>query len=103
VIAANGRGDYWTKAFAHADDKQAADGAAVLTYEQAANKARALARGDANAAADAPVTITEAIDGYEADLLGRGRDGYVTTCQNILRRSRCLRSPASSCARGATG
>jgi hypothetical protein len=49
VIAANGRSGYWTKAFAHADDKQKPDGAAVLTYEQAANRARALARGDANA------------------------------------------------------
>jgi hypothetical protein len=57
VIAADGKGGYWTKAFAHADDSKArADGVDVLTYEQAAAKARALARGDANAAADRPVT-----------------------------------------------
>jgi hypothetical protein len=79
VIASNGKGGYWTDAFAHADDKQAADGSAVLSYEQAANKARALARGDANAAADRPVTIAEALDAYEADLQARGRDGYNAT------------------------
>src|SRR5262249_38343886 len=61
VIASKGDGTYWTDAFAHADDKQAADGQKVLTYEQAALRARALARGDANAAADRPATISEAI------------------------------------------
>jgi len=64
------------KAIGHADDKQRADGAAVLNYEQAANKALALARGDANAAADKPVSISEAIDAYEEDLRGRGRRTY---------------------------
>jgi hypothetical protein len=76
VIAANRHGGYWTKAFAHADDKQKSDGEAVLTYEQAANRARALARGDANAAADRPATIAEALNAYEADLVGRGRNAY---------------------------
>src|SRR5262245_47445183 len=61
VIASNGKGGRWTDAFAHADDKQDADGTAVLDYEQAANRARALARGDANAAAGRPVTIKEAV------------------------------------------
>src|SRR5262245_37356188 len=61
VIAADGKGGRWQKVFAHADDKQEADGTAVLDYEQAANKARALARGDANAAADRPATVSEAI------------------------------------------
>src|SRR5262249_22672756 len=76
VIAANGKGGYWTDGFGHADDKQPADGSAVLSYEQAANKARALARGDANAAADRPATIGEALDGYQADLKARGRRVY---------------------------
>jgi site-specific recombinase XerD len=76
VIASDGRSGYWTKAFAHADDRQKADGQAVLSYEQATHRARALARGDANAAADRPVTISEAVDAYEADLKGRGRRPY---------------------------
>jgi len=76
VIAADGKGGRWQKAFGHADDRQPADGIAVLDYEQAANKARALARGDANAAADRPATIAEALDAYEADLTARGRGAY---------------------------
>src|SRR6516225_7763996 len=76
VIAADGKGGRWQKVIAHADDKQPSDGTAVLTYEQAANKARALARGDANAAADRPATIGEALASYEADLTGRGRNPY---------------------------
>src|SRR5262249_39279324 len=43
---------------------------------QAANKARALARGDANAAADRPATVSEALAAYETDLSGRGRNPY---------------------------
>jgi integrase len=76
VIAANGKGGYWTDAFAHADDKQPADGQKVLNYEQAALRARALARGDANAAADRPATIGEALTAYESDLTGRDRNAY---------------------------
>jgi hypothetical protein len=76
VIAADGKGGRWTDRFAHADDKQAADGTAVMSYEQAANKARALARGDANAAADRPATIDEALTAYGADLTARGKNPY---------------------------
>jgi len=76
VIAADGKGGRWQKVIGHADDKQASDGTAVLTYEQAANRCRALARGDANAAADRPVTIGEALAAYEADLTGRVRATY---------------------------
>jgi integrase len=64
------------KVFAHADDKQPADGSAVLTYEQATHAARALARGDANAASARPATIGEALEAYEADLTARGRNSY---------------------------
>jgi len=76
VIASDGKGGQWQKVFAHADDKQAADGSAVLDYEQAALRARALARGDANAAAGKPTSIADAITSYETDLMARGRDPY---------------------------
>src|SRR5262245_65458975 len=76
VIASKGDGTYWTDAFAHADDRQPSDGVKVLNYEQAALRARALARGDANAAADRPVTTDESITGYETDLTGRGKNAY---------------------------
>ena len=96
VIASNGRSGYWTKAFAHADDKQKPDGVAVFTYEQAANKARALARGDANAAADRPATIAEALDAYEADLTGRGRSAYNATHARIHLPDHLLAQPLST-------
>jgi integrase len=76
AIASDGTGGQWQKVFGHADDKQPADGTAVLSYEQAALKARALARGDANAAAGRTATIAEAITAYEADLTARGRNAY---------------------------
>jgi hypothetical protein len=76
AIAADGKGGRWTKRFAAADDKQPPDGTAILDYEQAANRARALARGDANAAADRPATIGEALDAYRVDLIARSREPY---------------------------
>jgi integrase len=76
VIAANGDGGQWQKVIGHADDKQPADGTAVLSYEQAALKARAMARGDANAAADRPASIDEALTAYEADLTARRANPY---------------------------
>jgi integrase len=79
VIAADGKGGYWTDAFAHADDQQEADGQKILDYEQAANRCRALARGDANAAADKPASISDALASYEADLVGRGKSDYNAT------------------------
>jgi len=79
VIAAKGDGNYWTDTFAHADDQQDADGQRILSYEQAANRCRALARGDANAAADRPATIGDAVGSYETDLAGRGRNAYNAT------------------------
>jgi hypothetical protein len=76
VIAADGKGAQWQKVIGHADDQQASDGTAVLSYEQAALRARAMARGDANAAADRPASISEALTAYEADLTARGRNPY---------------------------
>jgi integrase len=76
VIAADGKGGRWQKRIGHGDDKQPADGTAVLNYEQAALRARALARGDANAAADRPATVDDALTAYEADLTARARNSY---------------------------
>ena len=42
----DGRGAYWTKAFALADDFEDADGKNVLTFHQAQDQAKKLARGD---------------------------------------------------------
>ena len=44
--AADGHGAYWTDTIALADDHEPADGAAVLTFWQAQDKARVLVRGE---------------------------------------------------------
>jgi integrase len=71
--AADGHGGNWTKAFAIADDFEDADGEQVLTFWEAQDRARALARStDGNG--DRPATVGEALDHYEADLRSRGGD-----------------------------
>ena len=77
VIAANGKGGNWLKVFADADDFQDANGETVLNFWQAQDRARILARGesDTNASSDsAPITVSKALDNYEADLKTRGGD-----------------------------
>src|SRR5207344_961262 len=46
VKASDGRGAYWTKAIALADDFEDADAKNVLTFYQAQDQAKKLARGD---------------------------------------------------------
>ena len=75
---ADGKGGYSTKAIGNADDLQAADGNAVLTFWQAQEKARTVGRGDTPDPVK-PVTLAEALSRYAADLKTRGADaGNVT-------------------------
>jgi integrase len=73
VRAADGKGGNWIKSFGLADDREDADGANVLTFWQAADKAKALARGQ-DADAGRPATVDEALKDYGDDLLVRGAD-----------------------------
>ena len=45
VKASDGHGAYWTKAFGLADDYDEADGERILTFYEAQDKAKELARG----------------------------------------------------------
>jgi integrase len=74
VRSSDGHGRQWTKGFAIADDFEEADGEHVQTFFQAQDNARALARGKDAAASSRPVTVAEAIDDYEKDLVARGGD-----------------------------
>jgi site-specific recombinase XerD len=76
VKAADGRGGHWIKAFGVADDHEDANGATVLTYWNAIDKARAVARGGNNepVAGDRPITVGEALTNYEAELQSRNGD-----------------------------
>jgi integrase len=67
--AADGRGGEWQSRVGTADDLEDADGVHVLTFWQAADKARAMARGTAG---NAPATFATALDTYAADLTARG-------------------------------
>ena len=77
IKAANGHGAYWTKGFALADDFEDADAKNVLTFYQAQDHAKKLARGDDGGTGSAPITIDGALKAYRRDLeartaIGRG-------------------------------
>jgi integrase len=76
VRVANGHGSNWTKAIGLADDFDPANGASVLDFWQAQGKARLLARKDLTGDEDAakPITVAQALETYEQDLLTRGGD-----------------------------
>ena len=64
-----GQGADWIKRIGLADDLEPADGKHVLTYWQAIDMARALARRQPGADdANRPVTVGEALDRYQRDL-----------------------------------
>jgi integrase len=74
VLKADGAGGAWLQRFALADDHEESNGSAVLTFWEAAEIARKLARGDdpvGEGEAGRPVTIREAIAAYERDLKAR--------------------------------
>ncbi|KRQ93204.1 integrase [Bradyrhizobium jicamae] len=73
--ASNGHGAYWTKAFALADDFEDADAKNVLTFYQAQDQAKKLARGDEDLDS-APITIDGALKAYKRDLEARGANPY---------------------------
>src|SRR5262252_1668186 len=76
-VRVTGQGADWLKKLAFAADLEPADGKAVLTYWQAIDAARALARREPGAVDESkPLTVGEAIARYEADLAARGGDLY---------------------------
>ncbi len=73
--AADGRGGNWTEAFATADDYADANGDSVLTYWEAQDRARVLARG-CDGEDGKPVSVGQALDRYAIDLTARQGDPY---------------------------
>jgi integrase len=71
-------GAEWIKKIALADDLEGVSPPHVLSYWQALDTARALARRQSGEAIDEsrPLTVAEALDRYEADLKARGGDPY---------------------------
>jgi integrase len=84
VRAADGKGGNWEKGFAIADDHEESDGEHVLTFWEAQDRARSLARGT-EADTGRPATLAEALTDYEADLRARGGDtGNATRARGHL-------------------
>jgi integrase len=68
----------WLKRFALADDHEDANGVSVMTYWQALEHAKKLARaGDGNS--EQPIGVAEAVDTYETDLGTRDGSKYNAT------------------------
>jgi len=74
--SSDGHGAYWTKGFALADDFEDNDGKTVLTFYQAQDQAKKLARGDDGGADTAPITLDGALTAYKHDLKARQANGY---------------------------
>ena len=73
VRVVRGRAE-WTDRFAATDDLEPGNGRDVLSYWDAIDQARALARGTDDAPESKPMTVEEALDAYERDLKTRGAD-----------------------------
>ena len=61
----------WLKRFALADDHELANGASVMTFYQAQQRALKMVRGS-EGDTNKPITIAEALDAYQTDLESRG-------------------------------
>ena len=77
-VRVTGPGIDWIKRIGLADDFEPADGRSVMSFWQAQDAARKLARRQPGDDADEsrPLTVGEAIDLYARDLEARGGDGY---------------------------
>jgi len=72
VLVADGRGGASLRRFALADDFEEADNVSVLSYGQALDQARSIARGAAGGGK--MITVAQALDAYALDLRARGAD-----------------------------
>jgi integrase len=74
--ASDGHGAYWTKGFALADDYEDSDSRNVLTFYEAQDAAKRLARGEDDNADSAPITVDGALKDYKCDLEARNANPY---------------------------
>src|SRR3954470_17528694 len=93
--ASNGHGAYWTKAFALADDFEDADAKSVLTFYQAQDQAKKLARGENGSTDNVPITVDGALTAYKADLEARGAKAYNASWPRLHLTSPLLSKPVA--------
>jgi hypothetical protein len=73
VRVAKGDGTNWQKKFALADDIEPSNGVTIMSYDEALKRAPVFAGVDNGVAIDKPITVAQAIDAYEADLVARNQ------------------------------
>ncbi|HEY1860589.1 MAG TPA: hypothetical protein VGG61_09565 [Gemmataceae bacterium] len=76
VRVADGHGKDWIRKFADADDHDEADANRVMSFWQAQDAAKALARGKDGTGDDRPITVEEALTAYEKELIANEADPY---------------------------
>jgi integrase len=84
VKASDGHGAFWTQRIAVADDHDESNGKDILTFFEAQDQAKRLARGEAAVtdgsagieSPNAPITVDAALDAYKADLIARSAKAY---------------------------
>ena len=81
VRVADGHGANWTRRIGLADDFEESDAENVLTWWEAIEAARRVARGSADTGR--PATVKDAVDAYQRDLVARG--GSVANAGRIRR------------------
>jgi hypothetical protein len=91
----DGHGAYWTKGFALADDFEDADDKSVLTFYQAQDQAKKLARGDDGGADGAPITVDGALTTYKTDLISRNANPYNAEHPRVHLTSALLSKPVA--------
>ena len=91
----DGHGAYWTKGFALADDFEDADGKTVLTFHQAQEQAKKLARGDDGNAGTTPITVDGALNAYKTDLTARSANPYNAEWPRVHLTSALLSKPVA--------
>jgi integrase len=74
--ASDDHGSYWTKAFALADDYDDSDDKTVLTFFEAQDAAKKLARGEDGSGDTAPITVDGSLKDYKRDLEARNANPY---------------------------
>jgi len=74
--ASDGHGKYWTKAIAEADDHDESNGKSILTFFEAQDVAKQLARGEDGSTGTTPITVDSALRDYRRDLISRNANPY---------------------------
>jgi integrase len=93
--ASTGRGQYWTKAFAEADDHDESNGKTILTFFEAQDQAKKLAHGEDGSADAAPCSLDFALKAYKRDLESRQCNIYNAASPRLHLTSVLLAKPVA--------